>query len=999
MAASLVRYGADPAALHRLDGDAPALLPYATLLTARRSQGSVLGAVDAVYEWQGAPLLFLVAEDALQNTQQLHQIRRLLAMRGDAPYLGVVAPGRLDVYRIALDRKSPQQALVDMGDHAPDTTLARLGNTRPDAASGRRGWISNVVLNLLTRSITRLIELESVTHEDAISLVGRALFTRFLADRNLLPKRMGAAQTPADLFDHRDAAQATSQWLDTTFNGDLLPLSAGVFDALPSTAYTVLGDILRRAPDSQLFLGWEEKWDHLDFSHIPVGVLGQAYELYLREHAPSRQKREGGFYTPRPIADLMVRASFRALERNGIARDAKVLDPAAGAGVFLLTAFRELVAGRWRADGKRPDTQALRSILYHQVTGLDVNEAALRFAALGLYLMSIELDPNPRPVDKLRFENLRGKVLHKLAPEGTVEGGELGSLGPLAGPEHTGRYDLVIGNPPWSSATGLRDWHLVRAAVSRIAANRGGTHGEPPLPNEVLDLPFVWRAMEWAKPGAQIAFALHARLLFQQGDGMAEARQALFGALDVTSVINGTALRQTKVWPEISAPFCLLFATNDVPGASAGFRLISPHLEESLNAAGVMRIDALNAETVSHARLGETPDLLKILFRGTRADLSIVERIRAQGHPTLENYWRERIGVTKRGYLLGSGNGYQRLRKSSEVRPSRSDSLSGVDARRLIGVPEIDAGTFTPIVVVGNGLPTFAQERVHRVRAFDIFAGPLVIVHQSPPAATGRIGVAISETDVVFNETFYGYSPATHDDAQGLVRYLALIIGSQLAVWLALVTSGKFGFEREVIEKATLDRIPIPDFDALMPHQRTEIVHLFERLRKGHASWEDVDTWVARLYGLGTSDLQVIADTLTFNLPFAHNKHHAQEPPIPEDKARFCGVLADELVPWCQRFGTRLTVAPMPELAGSPWAGITLRTGDTPHAIAPNDWNGLLRAADETASAEVLVRLDGAGMLIGRLAQRRYWSDTQARLLAQHIVWAHLDVLKGSAHA
>lgn len=999
MAASLMRYGADPTAFHRLDADAPALLPYATLLAARRPQGSVLGAVDAVYEWQGAPLLFLVAEDALQNAQQLHQIRRLLAMRGDAPYLGVVAPGRLDVYRIALDRKSPQQALVDMGDHAPATTLARLGNTRPDAASGRRGWISNVVLNLLTRSISRLIELERVTHEDAISLVGRALFTRFLADRDLLPKRMGAVQTPTSLFDHREAAQETSQWLDATFNGDLLPLSEGVFEALPCTAYMVLGDILRRAPDSQLFLGWEEKWDHLDFSHIPVGVLSQAYELYLREHAPSRQKREGGFYTPRPIADLMVRASFRALERNGSARDAKVLDPAAGAGVFLLTAFRELVAGRWRADGKRPDTQALRSILYRQVTGLDVNEAALRFAALGLYLMSIELDPNPRPVDKLRFENLRGKVLHKLASDSIEEGAELGSLGPLAGPAHVGRYDLVIGNPPWSSATGLRDWHLVRATVARIAASRGGFHDKPPLPNEVLDLPFVWRAMEWAKPGAQIAFALHARLLFQQGDGMAEARQALFAALDVTSVINGTALRQTKVWPEISAPFCLLFATNDVPGASAGFRLINPHLEESLNAAGIMRVDALNAETVSHAQLSETPDLLKILFRGTKADLAIVERIRAQGYPTLETYWRERIGVTKRGNLWGSGNGYQRLRKSSEIRPSRSDRLSGVDARRLIGVPEIDAETFTPIFVAGNELTAFAQERVHRVRAFDIFAGPLVIVHQSPPAATGRIGVAISETDVVFNETFYGYSPAAHNDAHGLVRYLALIIGSRLAVWLALVTSGKFGFEREVIEKATLDRIPIPDFDALTPHQRTEIVHLFERLRKGQASWEDVDAWVAHLYGLGERDLQVIADTLMVNLPFSQNKHYAQQLPTPQDKARFCCVLAEELAPWCERFGTRLTVAPMPQLVGSPWAGIALRTTDTPHGISSNDWDGLLRAADETASTEVLVRLDGARMLLGRLAQQRYWSDTQARLLAQHIVWAHLDVLKGSAHA
>lgn len=1000
--ASLAGFGADPAALHLFDVESPELLPYATLLAARRHGGSALDVVGAVYEWQGAPLLFLVDADQLEDEHQLHQIRRLLAMRGDAPYLGVIAPGRLDVYRIALDKHSLRQAKIDIGEGKQRATLPRLGNLRPQAAISQRGWISNVVLKLLTRSITRLIELDGITDEDAISLVGRALFTRFLADRNLLPTSVLGERMPARLFDERAAAENTSYWLDATFNGDLLPLSEKIFDVLPDQAYIVLGDILRRAPDSQLFLGWEEKWDNLDFSHIPVGVLSQAYELYLRKHAPDRQKREGGFYTPRLIADLMVRASFRALGRNGVSGHAKVLDPAAGAGVFLLTAFRELAAGRWRADGKRPETRVLRSILYQQITGFDVNEAALRFAALGLYLMSIELDPNPKPVDKLRFENLRGKVLHRVTPEGETEKGSLGSLGPLVGTEHKGKYDLVVGNPPWSSATKLRDWHLVRATVASIAASRRITSLAPPLPNEGLDLPFVWRAMEWTKPGGQIAFALHARLLFQQGGGMVEARQALFEAVDVTAIINGTELRQTKVWPEISAPFCILFATNNVPGASAGFRLISPKLEESLNAAGAMRIDTLNAEIVSVARLAETPDVLKILFRGTKADLAIVERIRSQGHPTLEAYWRKTFGVTTRGHLRGSGNGYQRLRKSSEVRRPHDDGQPGVDAIKLIGLPEIGAETFNTIFINGRGLKKFSQRRVHRVRSFELFNGPLALIHQSPPAATSRISVAISEGDVVFNETFYGYSPSEHPDAAGFLRYLALILGSKLALWLSLVTSGKFGFEREVIEKATIDRIPIPDFDLATPDLRQEAVNLFQKLRAGETTWEDVDAWVARLYGLSKNNLQAISDTLEFSLPFAENKRKAQLPPGAIEKERFCNVITSELAPWCERFDTNLTIRQMQEPVGSPWNGIALQVGGakgTPESIPTSDWAGLLRAADETASSEILVRTSSHELVIGRLAQQRYWSDTQARLLAQRIIWSHLDILKGQAEA
>ena len=488
LAAVLADFGGDPANLRLLDGAGPDLLPYATLLTARRNGNDVLGVVSAVYEWQGTPLIFLVDADSLRDEDQLHRIRRLLAMRGDAPYLGVIGPGRLDVYGVALDRKPPGQARVDWGDdhEGRSAAFAWLGNIRPQAAISRHNWISNVVLSLLTDSIAKLIKL-GVTDEDAISLVGRALFTRFLADRELLP--LALSDTCASLFDSRHEAEKTSSWLDVTFNGDLLPLSDNIFTRLPDRAYRILGDVLRRAPSSQLFLGLEKKWDHLDFAHIPVGVLSQTYELYLRNHAPARQRREGGYYTPRAIADLMVRASFQALERQDANHKARILDPAVGAGVFLLTAFRELVAERWRVERKRPDTKTLRSILYDQIVGFDINEAALRFTALGLYLMSIELDPNPQPVDKLRFKNLRGKVLHLVQADGEAEGVELGSLGPLVGNEHVGRYDLVIGNPPWASKTRLPDWKLVRATVSRIAAGRKVSVASPPCRTKGLICP------------------------------------------------------------------------------------------------------------------------------------------------------------------------------------------------------------------------------------------------------------------------------------------------------------------------------------------------------------------------------------------------------------------------------------------------------------------------------------------------------------------------------
>lgn len=999
MATILTSFGADLSECVLFNSDGPECLPYATLLDTRRRSHTDLSAVVGVYQWQDTPLMFLVDAQQLTDNQHLHKIRRILAMRGDAPYLGVISPGQLIVYHIALDKEDVNNARLDMEtvDLASGELFVYLGNRRPKAAIAQRNWIANIVLRLLDSSITRLIDLNVISDSDVISLVGRALFTRFLADRQLLAESVLPASGAGGLFDTRESAEAISGWLDQTFNGHLLPMSEQVFDCLPESAYRILGDILRRAPEHQLFLGWEEKWDHLDFSHIPVGVLSQAYELYLRNHNAGKQRKEGSFYTPSLIADLMVKASLRKLELAGTGHCARILDPAAGAGVFLLTAMRELVALRWKHDGIRPDTGTLRSILRHQIVGFDINEIALRFAALGLYLLSIELDPNPQPVDKLRFDDLTETTLLLLSHDEQGNASSLGSLGPAAGDKHQGQYDVVIGNPPWSSGTKLQDWKTVRQTVSRIAKQRGLQIKDLPIPNEALDLPFVWRAMEWAKPGGQIAFALHAKLLFQQGDGMPVARQALFDTLDVTSVINGTELRQTKVWPEISSPFCLLFATNQLPGPAAGFRFVNLRLDNALNKAGAIRLDSLGAEIISTSQLRELPELLKVLFRGNSLDLRLLQKVRGKAYPTLAAFWAREFGIIK-GKLACSGSGFQTQKESSRVRRN-GDGLPGADASYLHGLPELTAATFHTGVIDAQTLPLFRHPRIHDPRDAERFTGPLLIVHKSVPADTARINIAIADQSVVYNETFYGYSVARHPQAQMLSRYLALVLGSHVALWMILLTSGEFGFEREVVEKATLESLPIPDFNHLSADERADVLRLFEQLQAGKITWQHVDEWVASQYGLSAKDLQVINDTLAYRLPFAAIREAAQRPPQAHDMNTFCDALNQELQPWTARFGRQFRVETLKTSPLSPWFAIQITAVQEKQKLSCVPLAGIAAVADDAAATEFTVRQDEHTLVVGRLAQCRYWSASQAKLLAQRLVWAHLDFLQGNPSA
>jgi hypothetical protein len=1010
---ALAELGADRSSLLLFDHPAPELLAYSTILMAR-GHDEDLHLVEGVYEWQEAPLVFLIDGDKLNGDfERLKRVRRILAMRGDTPYLGVVYPGRLEVYRIALDRHSPAKVRVDTG--VPDDerwlTFAHLGNLRPAAEINDRTWITGVILKLLDQAISSLKTDGGLSGEDAISLVGRALFMRFLADRSLLPSIMDIIGNDAvgdvidpeehELFDRPDLVRRSCAWLDKTFNGDLLPLSDTVFPALTVAACRVLGNILRRAEGGQLALGWKERWDNLDFSHIPVGVLSQAYEYYLRKHTPRQQQQEGGYYTPHPIANMMILAAFRGLDAQGISATARILDPAAGAGVFLLAAFRGLVAARWRSEGRRPDTAALREILYKQVRGFDINEAALRFCALGLYLLSIELDPDPHPVDKLHFDDLRGVVLHRpvdITDVARPEAKQLGSLGPLISKEHDGQYDLVIGNPPWASATGLEDWNLLLAEIHTIARSRFGEDiAAPPLPNAVLDLPFVWRAMRWAKPNAQIVFALHARFLFQQGDGMPLARQSLLDAIDVTSIINGSELRQTKVWPSISAPFCLLFAVNRPAHTASGFRMLTPRYEKSLNNAGVLRLDATNAYVVRPQDLRQRPETLKILFRGGEADLSLIDRVRRGNFTTLGLYCNK-LGDGR----LASGNGYQNLRPSSK---KNADGTIGDDATHLYGLPHLDDVKTATLVIDPSLLPIFETNRLHRARDRNIYNGPVLLVHKSPPADVQRIRMSICDSDIVYNESWYGFSAKEVDGSALLIRYLTLVLGSRITLWILLITSGEFGFEREVFEKTILEEVVIPPFEELAQDRVQEAEELFERLKKeGEDIWPEVDAWVAKLYGLGERDLTVINDTLQFNLSYAANRKMAQKEPSLDQIKTYCRTLETELTRFARRFRCKVRVEPVHNRRSSPWHAlhvVVYRDSEAEdQAKGPVlDIRALTAIADRTSATEIILDDGDQRLAIVLLAQARYWSETQARLVAQRIIWTRPGLFRESPSA
>ncbi len=991
---TLRNFGAPAGSVLRLSEPGPRLLRYADLLgPAARGKPRP----DCVVEVQRRPVLYVVQGPV--PPEELRRLRDILAVRDGAEYLGVLQHGRLTLYPLVLRKDAPVQAEEVSSDTREARTLvSRLALGMPKAGVNTKA-VHQRLFELLDATTQALVD-ENLHPSDALSLAGRAVFLRFLWDREVIRKEdlgdvcPGAGKIEDCLKSPRNAYR-TFRWLDHTFNGNLLPLSGGGvlawFSDLTDTVYLELTKILHRAaPSGQL----EFDWGDIDFGHVPVGLLSQVYERHCRRFE-DRAHRESVHYTPRYIAEYMVDEAFDSMEDGAAAR---VLDPAAGAGVFLVAAFRRLVAERWARDGRPPETAVLREILYTQLAGFDINESALRLAALSLYLTALELDPHPTPLEKLRFEDLRGRVLFDVRTPAERRAGApatavAGSLGRGVPDGHRGRYDLVVGNPPW---TGLkkeerevaRSWvEVVRPIVrERLGDERAAAFR---LPDLVPDIPFVWRACEWARPGGHIALALHARLLFKQSAQGEEARRALFDAVRVTGILNGAALRETPVWPEISAPFCLVFAINEVPSPESSFYFVSPQFQASLNERGALRVDAKSASPVLWSEWRERPSLIKTLFCGTELDVRVVERLQAEANPPLLDYWAKTLGLkTGKGYLIGGDDAPQH------------------SAKMLCGLPdlggEVGAPTFVLDAAAIKRLPLFDRPTLTRPRKRDLYRSPMVLVKRSPPrdAANGRALLVFS--DVAFPEGFIGFSAAGYPQAEALARYLHLVLCSDLPLYFALMTSSQFGVERDAFYKEDLDQFPIVPFERLPAGSAASARELSRALQHQEGgALDDVNDWVARCYGLRRQDIEVIRDTLSASLPFPKVVRDAQLPPSPEEEEQFVHRLREVLSRQLEAFGIGVDVGVVDAL--EPWGlvGIQAAAGKRAPLTPPPaaTLSRLLAEASSLGASEVVVHGRQPGQVwLGILRQRRYWTRTRARLAAVTLLQEHeRALLKGAA--
>ena len=195
------------------------------------------------------------------------------------------------------------------------------------------------------------------------------------------------------------------QNLGRDFNGDLFSDDLDTEAELVSPSYIDTLDEFFRATDVRT--GQGSFWPY-DFAVIPVEAISAIYERFLK----ASDKRQGAFYTPRVLAELVLDV---ALLTTPSLLGRRYLDPACGSGIFLVGLFNRM-AEEWKQlnPGARNDHRRDGEDLRLNLCGVDINPTACRITAFSLYLAYLD-QLSPRDIQEL---NEKGHKLPRLVQNG-----------------------------------------------------------------------------------------------------------------------------------------------------------------------------------------------------------------------------------------------------------------------------------------------------------------------------------------------------------------------------------------------------------------------------------------------------------------------------------------------------------------------------------------------------------------------------------------------------
>jgi hypothetical protein len=731
----------------------------------------------------------------------------------------------------------------------------------------------------------------------------QTMFIAYLEDRGVVTPAYfaGVSAGQANSFEEllaggdADAFRAFFKTLRADFNGDLFvaPCSFEPDAEAPVIMPSHLAVLARfRSGKEEMARSGQRRFWGYDFRFIPVELISAVYDRFLGEREKERRDR-GAFYTPMFLADTVVSQVWDTLP-NAVRATGRFLDPACGSGVFLVRSFQRLCE-HWRlAHRRRSIPWNILKGLLAQIYGWDVNGGAVRVAVFSLYVALLE-EVSPRDIRELIKER---KLLPDLWKRTLVCQDFFDT--PVEGPG----FDVIIGNPPWTSRRGGARSSVQWSKVNNV-----------PVPGGEDAWAFSWKALQHLKAGGVVAFLLPA-MGFLHNHNTVEARRALFLKTRVRRVINFADLR-FQLFEEAHRPTALIIygaaSETDFPYY---FDYWAPKADLNLRIKRVITLSTADRSRLPVADVLDNPLVFKqrLWMREPEAKLfAFLDRLPKLGRLVTQygSLSRARREAAADEWVIGSG--FQRYNPPKEGQEDPKNA--GPQLSAYVGrLPNLPVAAFSRLYQSAAQLRPASSTLVRR-RGFERgFDGSRILLGRG--VERGRLRAAYCRDPLTFEDILLALAPP--EDETVRAKLLAALLSSRVAIWYAFHGTASFGVDRPELKASDFLRLPFPEPSDLADPQVAQaaadslvaIIDLVEAaalrpfgLRvEDDQTFEAIDGLAYQYFGLSTEEIAIIEDTVETIVP-ALQPHEGYFPrlwsiPRAEERQLYAETLAASLSDW-----------------------------------------------------------------------------------------------------
>jgi len=663
----------------------------------------------------------------------------------------------------------------------------------------------------------------------AHAFLGRCLFTSYLLERAIIGTEQlthvsaPTAGTLRELLQKVNSTEAIRilyalfGLLQDDFNGSLFGLQL-VGERRQMRARHI--DVLRRFFAGEEFSSGQvllPGFDLYDFKLIPIEFISAIYEDFLAAEADdsedstarSGRRKTGAYYTPPRLAELVVDVATREWTTL---LDKRCLDPACGSGIFLVILFQRM-ADEWRRRNPRAKNvgraQTLRRLLTENLCGIDRDSTACMVACFSLYLAFLDQFDEPSDIWELKKEletSGSAKVLPQLLASSEEPKGSAATIyaEDFFDPKlpDLGKFDLVIGNPPWigrqqsNEAAMLEAWLLSERNPAflngpKARADRLARY----FPEKQSAVAFMWKTPVHANDNGRICLLLPSRIFLSLGNDAFQA--AWFRRFTMESVWLLADYRRLLFAGAICPALIASFTPERPDREVAEIEYLVPKVDRhDPRRAGIVilpddRKQLYLRDVISSSDTGTAASFWKKHYWGTGRDLELVDRLMKL--PRLSAL-ANRPGKTR----WSKGVGFQPFHEGRTTGDPKSAWWDRTHLYLDTAADEID------LLLLESDCEKVGDRfrKLRRKHDQKLSQPPLVIFNRSCTK------IAFCGFPIIFQDTLRSISGPSEDT--DLLLFLTAVLNSPLCLYFLFHTTANLGIERETALLDEYLRIPFP---------------------------------------------------------------------------------------------------------------------------------------------------------------------------------------------